>query len=397
MGRARRRAVVLFGSVRRPTCRGSTRTRRTTSRPRSCRATPSRRRRWRSPSELQGGEQAPIVIVYRREGGLTDGRPARIQSDRDRAQPGDRGEQGRHLPRGLAPFGEPVPSESGRRGAADRQHHGRRRGRHDPRPGRRHPRPRERPRRRARGQGHRAGAGFAADAIKVFESINGTLLGAALAARRRAADPDLPQPDLPLDPAVRGRRSRRSRRARSATGSPRSASPSTGSRRRSSRSSCSARAPTTRCCSSSRYREELRKHEDKHEAMALALRTRRPGDRRVRRDGHRARCCASRSPRSSGTAGPRPDRRARHRRRDGHDAHRPAGAARRSAAGARSGGRHVRLTTAPALRRRGRGRDARRLAARGRARRARPAPRLDRHRSRCSSSARSACSRSTRA
>ena len=39
-------------------------------------------------------------------------------------------------------------------------------------------------------------AGYSADAIKVFEQINGTLLGAAVAARLRAADPHLPQPDL---------------------------------------------------------------------------------------------------------------------------------------------------------------------------------------------------------
>ena len=30
-----------------------------------------------------------------------------------------------------------------------------------------------------------------------------------------------------------------------------------------------------------RYREELRRHEDKHEAMRIALRTRRAGDRRL--------------------------------------------------------------------------------------------------------------------
>ena len=33
----------------------------------------------------------------------------------------------------------------------------------------------------------------------------------------------------------------------------------------------------------SRYREELRRHEDKHEAMALAMRQAGPGDRRLRR------------------------------------------------------------------------------------------------------------------
>lgn len=33
--------------------------------------------------ELQGGEQAPIVIVYRREGGLSQGDQARIAADRE--------------------------------------------------------------------------------------------------------------------------------------------------------------------------------------------------------------------------------------------------------------------------------------------------------------------------
>ena len=56
------------------------------------RATPSRRRRSTISEELQGGEQAPIVIVYRREGGLTaadrraDPRRPRGAQPRDRAQ-----------------------------------------------------------------------------------------------------------------------------------------------------------------------------------------------------------------------------------------------------------------------------------------------------------------------
>ena len=43
-------------------------------------------------------------------------------------------------------------------------------------------------------------------------------------------------------------------------------------RRASCPCSCSVREPTTRCCSTARYREELRRHEDRHEAMAVALR-----------------------------------------------------------------------------------------------------------------------------
>ena len=47
------------------------------------------------------------------------------------------------------------------------------------------------------------GAGYAADAIEVFENINGTLLLRGDAAGDRAADPDLPVADLPLHPARR--------------------------------------------------------------------------------------------------------------------------------------------------------------------------------------------------
>ena len=40
----------------------------------------------------------------------------------------------------------------------------------------------------------------------------------------------------------------------------------------------------------SRYREELRRHEDKHEAMRVALRTAGPGDPGLRADRDRWRC-----------------------------------------------------------------------------------------------------------
>ena len=68
----RLRARAVRGRPAR-TCPASTATRRTTSRPASCRAMPSRRRSSTISDELQGGEQAPIVIVYRREGGLDAG------------------------------------------------------------------------------------------------------------------------------------------------------------------------------------------------------------------------------------------------------------------------------------------------------------------------------------
>ena len=41
-----------------------------------------------------------------------------------------------------------------------------------------------------------------------------------------------------------------------------------------------------------RYREELRRHEDRHEAMAFALHRAAPGDPGQRRDGHPSACSA---------------------------------------------------------------------------------------------------------
>ena len=53
----------------------------------------------------------------------------------------------------------------------------------------------------------------------------------------------------------------------------------------------------------SRYREELRRHEDKHEAMAIALAERRPRDPRLRPDGDRRAAARSASPRSTAPPG----------------------------------------------------------------------------------------------
>ena len=75
-----------------------------------------------------------------------------------------------------------------------------------------------------------------------------------------------------------------------------------------------------------RYREELRRHEDKHEAMALRAAHRRPGDRRLGHDGHRGAAVPD-AGRGQRHVGPRADRRARHRRGDARDADAAAGAA----------------------------------------------------------------------
>ena len=168
------------------------------------------------PAGRRGVDEGPghhRGAAGRRAGADRDHLPARGRAHRgrsaadpggpDRAQRRDRGEQGRHLPRGDAVRGAGAV-RVGRRGAADREHHRQRRGRDDPRPGRRHPRPRERPRRRARGQGHRRRRlrGRRDQGLREHQRHAARRRAPA---RRRAADPHLPQPDLPLDPAVRRR------------------------------------------------------------------------------------------------------------------------------------------------------------------------------------------------
>ena len=86
----------------------------------------------------------------------------------------------------------------------------------------------------------------------------------------------------------------------------------------------------------SRYREELRKHEDKHEALADALRTAGPGDLRLRHDGDR-RAAGALDRRGQRHVRDGPDRRDGHRGRDALDAHVPARPAGRSSAAGRSG------------------------------------------------------------
>src|SRR5918998_4951458 len=62
--------------------------------------------------ELQGGEQAPIVIVYRREGGLTPADRQRVEADRTELnQAIADGQDG--IYRAVSEFREPQPSENG--------------------------------------------------------------------------------------------------------------------------------------------------------------------------------------------------------------------------------------------------------------------------------------------
>ena len=69
-----------------------------------------------------------------------------------------------------------------------------------------------------------------------------------------------------------------------------------------------------------RYREELRRHEDRHEAMALALRTAGPAIVASGLTVIAALLCLTLAE-VNGTVGPGPDRRAGHRGRDARDAH----------------------------------------------------------------------------
>ena len=118
--------------------------------------------------------------------------------------------------RATSPFARAAAVARRDRGDRAGEHHRRRRGRHDPRPGRRGPRARQRPRRRPGGQGHRAGRLRG----RPDQGLRGHQRRAArrrAAARARPAGADLPQPGVPLDPAAGDHLRRARRRARSAT------------------------------------------------------------------------------------------------------------------------------------------------------------------------------------
>jgi RND superfamily putative drug exporter len=219
---------------------------------------------------LEGGEQAPVVIVYRREGGLTAEDRARIDADRgelNRAIEQNRG----GIYRAVSPFGAPQPSESGDAALLTGS---------------------------ITGDGEAStildpvddirvrvsdpggglavkvtgGAGFAADAIKVFEGIDGTLLGAALLIvvglliliYRSPVFLWIPLFAVVLAEVV----------TRSIGYGLTEIGVAVNGQSSSILSILVLGAGTDYALLLvSRYREELRKHEDKHEAMALALRT----------------------------------------------------------------------------------------------------------------------------
>jgi putative drug exporter of the RND superfamily len=220
--------------------------------------------------ELQGGEQAPIVIVYRREGGLTAADRARVAADRGELNAAIRENRG-GVYRAVSPFGAPQPSRTGDAallvgsvtgdGESDTILD-----------------PVDDIRRRVSDPGGglavkvTGGAGFSADAIKVFEGINGTLLGAALLIVIVLLILIYRSPIflwIPLCAVGFAELTTRS----IAYGLTELGVTVNG--QSSSILSILVLGAGTdyALLLVARYREELRRHEDKHEAMALALRT----------------------------------------------------------------------------------------------------------------------------
>jgi len=221
-------------------------------------------------TDLQGGELAPVIIVYRRADGLTRADRGRIASDirelnvlRERRTP--------PRLRATAKFTGPIPSPDGKAAivrsaiASDGE-------------GETILDPVEEMRKRVSDPGGglavkvTGGAGFSADAIKVFEGINGTLVGAAFLLVLVLLILIYRSPIFFLIPLF-------------AVGFAEIATRSIGY-------GLTELGVTVNGQSSSilsilvlgagtdyalllvaRYREELRRHQNRHEAMALALRT----------------------------------------------------------------------------------------------------------------------------
>jgi RND superfamily putative drug exporter len=215
-------------------------------------------------TELQGGEQATIVVVYRREGGLTQADRAKIAEDRTTLN-----QIVRKYPQ-VRPFGEPVPGPRGDAALLIGQIEG-------------------------NGESETildpvndvrevvnsadglqtavtGPAGFSADAIKIFESINGTLLIAAMGIVFFLLIAIYRSPLffwIPLFAVIFAELATR------AIGYGLTELGVTVNGQSSSILSVLVLGAGTdyALLLVSRYREELRKHEDKHEALALALRT----------------------------------------------------------------------------------------------------------------------------
>ena len=145
--------------------------------------------------QLEGGERAATVIVYRRDGGLTAADKAQIK--RDTAQLERAGLPGRVEVR-------PARALARRHHRADPQlDQGRRQGLDDPRPGGQVPLAGQRPRRRAGGQGDGAG-GLQRGRDQGLRGHQRHAAGRRGRARAAAVDPHLPQPVLLVLPAAGG-------------------------------------------------------------------------------------------------------------------------------------------------------------------------------------------------
>src|SRR4051794_22476737 len=212
---------------------------------------------------LQRGEQAPMVIVYRREGGLTAADRGRIASQRRQLN-------GLRLAK-TSPFGAPVLSRDGKAAlliadidASDGQ-------------GETITTPVDRVRQLASDPGGglevkvTGGAGFSADAIKIFEGINGTLVGTAFLLVLILLVLIYRSPIFWIIPITAVAIAELTTRG---LGWALTEAGVTVNGQSSAILSILVLGAGTdyALLLVARYREELRRHEDKHEAMALALR-----------------------------------------------------------------------------------------------------------------------------
>ena len=227
--------------------------------------------------KLTRGEIAPMVVVYRREGGLTPADQSAIAKDRAEFNALREEKQGDSDPaiatafRSITPLGEPQPSRDGAavivvasitaNGEAETIIEPVEEARDiisDP------------------GGGLEAkvtgGAGYSADAIKVFENINGTLVGAAFLLVLVLLVLIYRSPIFFLIPLIAVAFAEIATRA---LGYGLTEAGVTVNGQSSSILSILVLGAGTdyALLLVARYREELRRHESKHEAMALALRT----------------------------------------------------------------------------------------------------------------------------
>jgi RND superfamily putative drug exporter len=213
--------------------------------------------------KLEGGELAPMVVVYHRDGGLTT-------ADRD-VIARDRKVLNRKRLRATSPFGRPTFSPKGDAAlmVAQIKSDGESDTIIDPV---------EAVRKRMANHGHgleakvTGGAGYSADAIKVFEGINGTLVGAAFLLVLLLLIVIYRSPIFWLVPLLSVAFAEIATRA---IGYELTTLGVTVNGQSSSILSILVLGAGTdyALLLVARYREELRRHADRHEAMALALRT----------------------------------------------------------------------------------------------------------------------------